>query len=242
MPEPLLRVHYLGHSSFVLRFSNDVTVLTDYGQSNCYGLDSPIHDIGDLQPDVVLYSHHDPDHDRGASFPGANILDGQHLSEEIGIDEIAFQPIRTTENAEGDNTSFLISFDELVVLFAGDCQGDIAAVDQPEQAERVQAIFPRRVDLLLVPIDWTRPIARETVAFVGLLEPRRMIPMHYWSPPAKAGFLSLLEEKNAEVGTRYVIEEPGHPVYEIESARRRRGDSVKVISLEPGRYAGQAPF
>ncbi len=237
MPEPLLRIHYLGHSSFVLRFDNGVSVLTDYGHSNSFGLDSPIHELGGLEPDVVLYSHHDPDHDRGASFPGATFLDGPHLSEEIGIDGIAFQPIRTTENAEGDNTSFLISFDELTVLFAGDCQGDIARIDQPEQVERVQAIFPRHVDLLLVPVDWTRTIARETVVFVGLLEPHGLIPMHYWTPSAKAGFLSLLEEANAEAGAHYAIEESGGAVCEI--ARTRQGDkSVKVISLEPAPYEG----
>ena len=40
MLEPLLRFHYLGHSSFVLRFADGVSVLTDYGKSNAFGLES----------------------------------------------------------------------------------------------------------------------------------------------------------------------------------------------------------
>jgi hypothetical protein len=107
MPE-LLRLHHLGHSSFALRFADGVSVLTDYGKSNAFGLGGPIYDLGDLQPDVVLYSHHDDDHDRGDEFPGATILDGAHLHEEVGIDGIVFEPIKTSEHAPGDNTSFLI--------------------------------------------------------------------------------------------------------------------------------------
>jgi hypothetical protein len=54
MREPLLRLHYLGHSSFVLRFAGGVSLLTDYGKSNAFGTGSPIYDLGDLHPDVVL--------------------------------------------------------------------------------------------------------------------------------------------------------------------------------------------
>jgi hypothetical protein len=32
-------VHYLGHASFLLAFPHGPTVLTDYGESNAYGLD-----------------------------------------------------------------------------------------------------------------------------------------------------------------------------------------------------------
>jgi len=70
MLEPLLRFHYLGHSSFVLRFADGVSVLTDYGKSNAFGLESPIHDLGDLHPDVVLYSHHDEDHENDGDNQG----------------------------------------------------------------------------------------------------------------------------------------------------------------------------
>ena len=236
MLTPLLQVHYLGHSSFVLRFADGVSLLTDYGRSNAFGLDSPIFDLGDLHPDVVLYSHHDHDHDRGAEFPGATILDGAHLHEEVGIDGIVFEPIKTSEHAPGDNTSFRISYEELTILFAGDCQGEIETIDQPAQRERIETLFRGRIDLLLLPIDWTHPIAAKAVAFVELLQPRVVIPMHYWSGQAKADFLSLLSEKNKPGAKRFLIEELGRPDYAIERAGDR-GAAISVIGLEPAPWA-----
>ena len=239
MQDPLLRIHYLGHSSFVLRFANGVSVLTDYGKSNAFGTGSPIHDLGDLHPDVVLYSHHDDDHDRGDEFPGATILDGSHLHEEVGFDGIVFEPIKTSEHAPGDNTSFLIGFEELRILFAGDCQGEIEAIDQPAERERLETLFPRRIDLLFLPIDWTHPIAAQAVAFVELLQPRIVIPMHYWSQAAKAGFLSLLAEKNAPAEKRFLIEEPGRPDFTLEGVGDRDA-AIRVISLEPAPWPAAA--
>ncbi|MHB8060321.1 MAG: MBL fold metallo-hydrolase [Gaiellaceae bacterium] len=238
MPEdPLLRLHYLGHSSFVLRFADGVSVLTDYGRSNAFGLGSPIHNLGDLQPDVVLYSHHDDDHDRGDEFPGATILDGTHLHEEVGIDGIVFEPIKTRENTPGDNTSFLIEFENLRILFAGDCQGEIEAVDQPVEKERLETLFPGRIDLLFLPIDWTHPITAQAVAFVELVQPHSVIPMHYWSEQAKSDFLSALAEKNSPAEKLFLIEKPGGADYVIEKIGRDDA-AIKVIDLEPAPLTG----
>ena len=232
MPEPLLRIHYLGHSSFILRFGTGISLLTDYGKSNAYGLDSPIYDLGEFQPDVVLYSHHDDDHDRGSEFPGATILDGAHLHEEVGVEGVCFEPIKTREHAPGDNTSFRISFEQLNIVFAGDCQGEIDAIEQPEQRERVETLFPGRVDVLFLPIDWTQPIAAKAVAFVELVQPHTLIPMHYWSEPARAGFLSLLAEENEPRTKRFQIEEPGRPDCAIDRVGERDA-VIRVIALEP---------
>ena len=236
MPEPLLRLHYLGHSSFILRFADGVSVLTDYGKSNAFGLESPIHDLGDLHPDVVLYSHHDDDHDRGDEFEGATILDGAHLHEEVGFDGIVFEPIKTRENAPGDNTSFLITFENLRILFAGDCQGEIEAIDQPAQRERIETLFPGRIDLLFLPIDWTHRIEAKAVAFIEFVQPRTVIPMHYWSQEAKTDFLSLLSAKNEPGTKRFLIEERGGPDYTIDRVSDRDG-AISVISLEPALLA-----
>jgi L-ascorbate metabolism protein UlaG (beta-lactamase superfamily) len=238
MPEdPLLRIHYLGHSSFVLRFADGVSLLTDYGKSKAFGLDSPIHDLGDLHPDVVLYSHHDDDHDRGDEFEGATILDGAHLYEEVGFDGIVFEPIKTRENAPGDNTSFLITFEDLRILFAGDCQGEIEAIDQPAERERLETLFPGRIDLLFLPIDWTRPIAAQAAAFVELVRPHSVIPMHYWSEQARSDFLSALADKNSPSEKRFLIEKPGGADYVIDRVSDRDA-AIRVIDLEPAPFTG----
>jgi L-ascorbate metabolism protein UlaG (beta-lactamase superfamily) len=227
MAASLLSVHYLGHSSFVLRFAGGITVLTDHGQSNAFGLTSPIHDLGGLEPDVVLYSHHDPDHDRGEEFPGATILDGSHLREEVGIDDVVFEPFRTSERSLGDNTSFLIEFEGLRVLFAGDCQGDIVSISERSGRARAEALFPKKADLLLTPVDWTHPIAADAAAFVQLLHPRFAVPMHYWSDQAKADFLSQLRDGDC------LVEECHCPEYSLDAVRDHDAP-ITVVSLEPG--------
>jgi L-ascorbate metabolism protein UlaG (beta-lactamase superfamily) len=230
MAEPLLQIHYLGHASFVIRLGG-ISILTDYGQSNSFGLDSPIHGLGALAPDVVLYSHHDPDHDRGEEFPGATILDGPHLREEVGIGEVVFEPIRTTENSNGDNTSFLIGYDRFTTVFAGDCQGEIEAVDSPAGRERIEALFPRSIDLLLLPIDWTHPIAARAAAFAELLQPRVTIPMHYWSGRARSEFLSQLREGG------FVVQELDSPDYSLDRAGEGDARAI-VVGLEPAPWPG----
>lgn len=229
MPAPRLRLHYLGHSSFVLQFGNGLTVLTDYGQSNAYGLDSPIHDLGTLRPDVVLYSHHDPDHDRGERFPGAQVVDGPALVASVEIDGIVLRPFRTTENSEGDNTSFTIEFAGTTTVFAGDCQGEIDAIDQPGHRERVEALFPAAIDLLLLPVDWTHPIADKAASFVELLSPARVVPMHYWGPPARAAFISLIAERDGQGGKRVLIDEVAGPAFSLDAP----ATPITVVGLEP---------
>ena len=62
---PIVKIHYLGHSAFVLQFDNGINVVTDYGKENAWvawGWNSPINDIGDLIPDVMTFSHQHEDH------------------------------------------------------------------------------------------------------------------------------------------------------------------------------------
>ena len=83
-----------------------------------------------------------------------------------------------------------------------------------------------------MPIDWTHPIAANAITFLELVQPRSVIPMHYWSQAAKAGFLSLLAEKNGPGAKRFLVEELDRPDYAIDSVDK--GDAAtRVISLEP---------
>src|SRR3989339_87558 len=58
--ERIVKIHYLGHSSFILQFDNGATVVTDYGMENAwanYGWDSPINSINDLVPKIIPHSY-----------------------------------------------------------------------------------------------------------------------------------------------------------------------------------------
>jgi L-ascorbate metabolism protein UlaG (beta-lactamase superfamily) len=132
-------------------------------------------------------------------------------------------------------TSKLITYQEFTILHLGDAQGDISRIDQEDVRQHLKEIFSAPIDLLLVPISWTRDIIKEAEATVALLQPRRVIPIHYWSPQEKGSFLAHLAAQNETVGASYQVQEVGGAEYDIWIA----GADVmpiQVISLEP------APF
>jgi L-ascorbate metabolism protein UlaG (beta-lactamase superfamily) len=232
-PKPDIHIHYLGHSAFVLQFGNGISILTDYGQSHAFGLDSPIYDVGDFQPTIVTYSHHHPDHDRGTTFDTNRVLDGLDA---LTLEGISLQPVLTTEKAREDNTSYLITYKGFTILHLGDAQGDMSRIDQGDVRQHLKEIFPEPVDLLLVPIGWTQNILQEAETTVALLQPRQVIPIHCWSPGEKAGFLALLAERNQTAGASYQIQEIGGAEYDIwiDSAEVT---PIQVISLEPAPFS-----
>jgi L-ascorbate metabolism protein UlaG (beta-lactamase superfamily) len=231
-PAPDIRIHYLGHSSFLLQFDYGVSILTDYGQSRALGLASPIYDVGDFQPTIVTYSHHHPDHDRGATFDTDHVLDGLDA---LALEGITLEPVLTTEQTKEDNTSYLITYQGFTILHLGDAQGDISRIDQEDVRQHLKEIFSAPIDLLLVPIGWTRDIIKEAEATVALLQPRRVIPIHYWSPQEKGGFLDHLAAQNETAGASYQVQEVGGAEYDIWIASADV-TPIQVFSLEP------APF
>jgi len=226
---PEIHIHYLGHASFVLAFDNGVSVLTDYGQSRAYGLDSPIYDRGGLEPTVVTTSHRHEDHDRGETFAGAQVLSG----ESVEIKGIGFQPVPVTEWDAGDNVGYLITYGGVSIFHAGDCQGDMAAIDEQSVQQRLRNQVPGRLDLLLAPIGWTRDIVPQAAAYVDFLRPWRMMPMHYWSADEKQRFLDHLRSS----GKGYPITEVGGPRYQL-AAPAAEG-TVEIVSLTPGPFEGE---
>jgi len=221
-----IRLHYLGHSSFILGFDNGVTILTDYGKSRAYGLASPIYALKYFQPTLVTYSHHHEDHDRGAAFANATKLDGQDLS----LKQIDIKAIPVSENREGDNYGYLITYKGYTLFHAGDSQGDIVNLSTSTQVQqRLKRQLPAKIDLLLVPIDWTKNIVAQAIEYVNFLQPRQVIPIHYWSPAIKSEFLTKLG------GQPYKIVEVDGPQYGIVVSESTTFANT-VISLTPDAY------
>ncbi len=223
---PDIHIHYLGHASFILFFDDGLSLLTDYGESCAYGLDSPIYEFGTLQPDIVTYSHHHADHDRGSTFTGARVVDGADLK----LKDITFTAIPVTEKSEGDNFSYLITYKGLTIYHAGDSQGDIVQIQEADIRQRVKNQLPDKIDLLLIPVGWIRDITEQAVAYVDFLQPRRLIPMHYWSENEKHVFLTKLKE----IDKIYDIHEIGGPTYTLPISRPPK--KIEVVSLTPASY------
>ena len=231
--EPLIKIHYLGHSAFVLQFDNGIGIVTDYGHHNAWvdwGWDSPIHDIGDLVPDVMTYSHHHDDHYDPERIPEgvSHILTGL---DSLSVDGIEIKPVRTCEDSINmeSNTSYIFTYKGIKICHLGDAQAQIMSITNNEDVRNhITTIFPDTFDLLLMTIEGKQKFIPQTEAFIDLLKPRIVIPIHYWSQQYKNDFLDYLREQN-NTGKKYEIQESDSSVYELTAVKN--ADSIQVICL-----------
>jgi len=258
-PPPEVTVHYLGHSSFLLQFGEGPTVLTDYGESNAYGLDSPIFSLGEVIPEILTISHNHADHFGGDLPPGIETtLTG---GESFRSGKLTITPIPTFESSlvRPDNFSYLFEYRGLKVLHLGDCQGLMVALRggllgeggrlySPEDvAEMIRGLYPDSYDLVLLPIGFTRDILPEAAEFAGYLDARTIVPMHFWSLEDRDAFLTRMADRRDAGDRPYssrIVEEAGFqltvvadPVVEVEVLGLT---PAPVVSL-PGVDARQTP-
>ncbi len=226
--EPAVRIHYLGHASFILQFDNGISVLTDYGDSCSYGLDSPVYSLGDFKPDFVTFSHSHPDHKRpDVQFGRARILTAM---DSLSIEGLEIRPIRTSEASvdSADNTSYLFLYKGMKILHLADAQAYIEAIRTDGIREKVKVIYPETVDLLLMTIQGVHSFIPQAEEFIDLLQPKRVIPMHYWSPAYKEEFLG---HCRAEYRKHYSITNIGSSDYDLSVGEEIY--QLRIISLEP---------
>ncbi len=233
-------VHYLGHASFVLQFDNGVAVLTDYGASNAYGLNSPVCGLGTLQPDVATYSHQTHIDHAGGEIPAGvpHVLTGL---DRLSLKRLSIEPLRTCEMSleEEDNTSYLFAYGGLTVLHLADAQAYLRNIDREDVRERVKQVYPRQYDLLLMTIEGRQELIRQAEVFIDLLQPRRVIPMHYWSTEYKAAFLDYLQARNEVAGKSYRVHRVGGARYALSDSEVGVAP-VQVISLDPAPFESTA--
>jgi len=234
--KPAVTIHYLGHASFILQFDNGISVLTDYGESKSYGLDSPVYELGGFLPDIATYSHteHVDHFRRDVAEKFSRILTG---TDGYSVNGLEIKPIRISEKSldDEDNTSFVFTYKGLTIVHIGDAQAHIKAVEQETIRRHLKEIYPEKIDLLFMTIGYIDDVLQPAEQFVDLLKPERVIPMHYWSPEDKRSFFSLLKEQNKTAGKHYRFNEIEGPQYRLFTVGEEF-HPVEVISLEP------APF
>ena len=231
--EPEIKIHYLGHSAFVLQFDNGITIVTDYGHYNAWvnwGWDSPIHNIGDLVPDVMTFSHHHDDHYDPDRIPKGvyHILTG---IDSLSINGIKIKPVRTCEDSLNveSNTSYIFTYKGIKICHLGDAQAQIMSINSNEDVRNhIKKICPDTFDLLLMTIEGKQKFISQAEVFIDLLKPRRIIPMHFWSQKYKEDFLDYLRTQN-DSGKKYQIQVRESSIYEFFVLEKT--DSIKVISL-----------
>ncbi len=226
----VVQIHYLGHAGFILQFDNGIGIVTDY---------AAFHDIGGFKPDVATYSHGHEDH-AGGYFPN-EIRHILSRSMSLEIDGISIKPIITSESSAGvnDNSSYLFTYKNFKILHLGDAQGDISEIAETDEQAHLRRILPEKIDLLLMPIGSSgrRNISnKQAEAFIDFVQPRVVIPMHYWTSWGKRSFLKHLERRNKTNGNRYRITKVKGPKYAIDLSRLQASDAITIISLEGSDY------
>lgn len=191
-----IQIMYLGHSAFTIEFDH-ITVVTDYGKPNAWkqwGWDSPISDIGDLVPDIMTYSHLHEDH-----YDSMRIHHGvKHIlreGESLVFNQLKIDAIPSCEDKFGDfnNTSYLFSYKGINILHAGDIQTMIANIENDSVAEYIENNFPKNIDVLIMPIEGKMKYLDKTYQFIEFLQPKNVIPSHYWSQAYLDEFISLMD-------------------------------------------------
>ncbi len=231
-PTPPIQIHYLGHASFLLEFDNGTTVLTDYGDSNAYGLDSPVYGLGTVVPDVVTLSHDHADHAGGELPEGIRVsLTGNEGFEQDGLTITAI-PTHERSLDSTDNTSYLFEYRGLKVLHLGDCQALILAASDSTTADRVAALYPDNYDVVMVPIGYMHDILAEAAEFTTYINARKIIPMHYWSPPDRDTFIEMMGTKRDRNDRPYISTVVQSARFFLEEDIDLT-DSVAVVGLLP---------
>ncbi len=230
-----IKVHYLGHASFLLDF-HDFTALTDYGTSYCWGYNSPIYGIGDYIPAILTISHYHEDHYDPTRIPAGipMILDEM---QSLSIMQLQISPVRTCETTPGieSNTSFIFDYAGFRICHLGDAQAEIMNIADSAQKALILEKFPGQIDLLFMTIEGIYPFIPEAEMFIDLLQPGMVVPIHYWSPEYKEDFLSYLELQNDTAGTNYEVFRYDGPLLEVNPADTIH-DHIKVFGLTPYPY------
>lgn len=234
---PEISIHYLGHSSFIIHFDNGLFVLTDYGTSNAWGYASPIYGIGSLRPDIMTFSHQHEDHYNPARIPDSVrfTLTGLDTFSQAGLE---IKPVRVSETnlSNRDNSGFIFSYKGMTLVHLGDAQANIMKIQDVDNQNYLRQILPEKIDLLLMTIEGVSQFIPQAEAFVDFLQPKRIIPMHYWSVQYKNDFLAYLEAQNQAAGKNYRIDRRNSAKFALSSADTSLSP-IQVLSLAPAPFA-----
>jgi L-ascorbate metabolism protein UlaG (beta-lactamase superfamily) len=162
----LVFVRWHGHSCFEIRDS--ATVLTDPHDGKMLGLPVP-----SCRPDAVLISHHHDDHANGLHLfegPGVVVLDEPCETQVKGVEIRGIEAYHDDVGGSRLGENVVFAFEVGGVRFSH--LGDLGHVLSAEQLEGLGS-----VDILFSGMGRDLELAGENVR---LIEPRIVIPMHYW--------------------------------------------------------------
>ena len=179
---------------------DEIHVVTDYGMPNAWkewGWDSQIHNIGNLIPDIMTYSHLHDDHYDSTRIP-AGVWSVLKNGKELDYNGLEIKSIASCEDSFGEfnNMSYLFSYKEYNILHTGDIQSMIANIEIDSIADYFKNNYPSQIDVLIMPIEGKIKYIPQAEIFISLLKPNMVIPTHYWSLEYLDQFLAYRRNQN----------------------------------------------
>jgi L-ascorbate metabolism protein UlaG (beta-lactamase superfamily) len=169
-----MRIHWLGHSAFLIETSDGRKLLTDPYNSGSYAGTLRYKPIEE-KADVITVSHGHPDHDGVAALPeprgkvvresGKTEVQGFNLS---GIDTFHDE---ASGSKRGSNVVFIIEAEGIRICHLGDLGHILSDAQLAELG---------RIDVLMIPVGGYFTIdAKEATTLASLIKPAIVLPMHY---------------------------------------------------------------
>lgn len=185
-----------GYSCFTLKTRHGTAVIDPYHSEA--GLTLP-----SLTADVVLISHHHPEHDNIQAVHGnPRILDWPGEYEVKGI-AITAQALPYQNEKLGEGVLFIIDVDNIKICFLSDMNGKIGN-------DIIESIGD--IDILMIPVGGQHTLsANQAHEIIEELEPRAVIPMHYSFEGTQGkldgieSFLKIIGAATQEVKEKYTV-------------------------------------
>lgn len=189
-----MRVTFVGHSSFLIETPQGVRAITDYNGYNGFG----------KRPDIVTMNNAHSTHftdevESGVTHVLRGWAQGQvEARHNVTMKDLQVFNVPTNVREWGDGgTRF--SGNSIFVFRVGDlCVGHLGHLHHRLTPEHLEDLG--RIDVLMVPIDGGYTMGQPYMAdVVKQIQPRIVLPMHYWGPSALDRFLGYLGQGSYEL-------------------------------------------
>ena len=234
-----IKIHYLGHSSFILSFDKDISVLTDYGQPNAfveYGKDSPIFSLGDFMPTLITYSNSASDHCDPLRIDTSKttiVIPYKPFS----TGDLTVSSFQTSLNKKSKNTIYIFNYKGMNLVHLGECQNEILKTDSLDTIKKLKNKLPQEIDVLFMPIEGKVQFKEQAMHFIDSLNPKTVIPMHYWHENYKEEFFNYVDSLNKNDDKKLKTIKRSKSSYTYKSNRLRK--QKLIIDLIPSEYLEQ---
>lgn len=213
-----MEITWYGHSCFRITERGLATVVTDPYDHAQIGY-SPLK----LKADIVTVSHNSPGHNNISAVKGDVYRitgPGEYEVGNVFITGVQTNGTSRHEPNEPRNTLYLISYNDINVLHAGD-------LDRVPTQTEVEAFG--QVHIALIPVGGGEGLnSSKAMEVISLLEPNIVIPMHYATPGVNIK-LDPVGKFLKDMGLGQIEPQPSFKVTSPGSLP----DETQVILLEP---------